>query len=218
MPDAEASEAKVFVRKPRFKRVATPRMPPFPSPEKAECVAAAPPEPIKSQPAQHHHHCTQKHCAHPHCARQNITYAISSLSPFAIQNVVAALLRGMGYYTPIVAAPGPDGGTDVLAYRDPLGLKPPHIRVQVKHKVAKTSRQDIAALKGGLHHHREIGVFVSTGGFSQDAEREARTSDVHIELIDGARLIDLWIDVYDKLAEDDKNLLRLKKVYVLAGE
>ena len=44
---------------------------------------------------------------------------IDGLSAYEFQDLVAALLRGMGYATPFVAEPGPDGGTDVLAYSDP---------------------------------------------------------------------------------------------------
>ena len=38
----------------------------------------------------------------------------------------------MGYYPSWVSPPGPDGGLDIVAYPDPLGKRPPRIKVQVK--------------------------------------------------------------------------------------
>lgn len=152
-------------------------------------------------------------------ARQEIQDFIEAMSPYEFQDLVAALLRGMGYFTPFVAPPGPDGGTDVIAYQDPLGTKKPHIRVQVKHrKSAKASREDIAALRGIIRQDREIGLFVASGGFTPPAVNEARAGTVHIELIDLERLFELWEDVYDKLSEEDRALLRLRRVSFLSPE
>lgn len=152
-------------------------------------------------------------------ARQEIQQYVESLGPYEFQDLVAALLRGMGYHTPYIAPPGPDGGTDIIAYQDPLGTAKPHIRVQVKHrKTAKATREEVAALRGIIRQDREIGLFVSSGGFSSDAIREARSGTVHIELIDLDRFLELWETCYDKLAEEDRGLLRLRRVSFLAPE
>ena len=52
-------------------------------------------------------------------ARSEIEDYIDSLGPYEFQDLIAALLRGMGYFTPFVAPRGKDGGLDILAYRDP---------------------------------------------------------------------------------------------------
>lgn len=152
-------------------------------------------------------------------ARQEIQQYVEALGPYEFQDLAAALLRGMGYHTPYVAPPGPDGGTDIIAYQDPLGTIKPHIRVQVKHrKTAKATREEVAALRGIIRQDREIGLFVSSGGFSSDAIREARSGTVHIELIDLDRFLELWESSYDRLAEEDRGLLRLRRVSFLAPE
>jgi len=152
-------------------------------------------------------------------ARQEIQEFIEAMGPYEFQDLVAALLRGMGYHTPFEAPPGPDGGTDIIAYQDPLGMKKPHIRVQVKHrKATKASREEVAALRGIIRQDREIGLFVSSGGFSPPAIAEARSGTVHIELIDLDRLLELWEAGYDKLSEEDRGLLRLRRVSFLAPE
>jgi restriction system protein len=150
-------------------------------------------------------------------ARGEIEDYVMALGPYEFQELVAALLRGMGYATPHIAAPGPDGGTDILAYPDPLGAKTPHVRVQVKHrKSQKAGREEIAALRGIIRQDREIGLFVSSGGFSGQSVSEARNGAVHIQLMDLDTFLESWMAYYDKLAEEDRALLRLRPVYFLA--
>ena len=38
----------------------------------------------------------------------------------------------MGYHVAWVAPPGKDRGIDILAWSDPLGTRPPRIKIQVK--------------------------------------------------------------------------------------
>lgn len=152
-------------------------------------------------------------------ARAEIEEHVKSLSPYEFQDLVGALLRGMGYSTPIEASPGPDGGTDILAYPDPIGAKSPHIRVQVKHRAKhKATREEIAALRGIIRQDREMGLFVSSSGFTSDALREARSGTAHIELMDLDRFLDQWMAHYGNLSEEDKARLRLRSVYFLAPE
>jgi restriction system protein len=152
-------------------------------------------------------------------ARAEIEDRVRALGPYEYQELVAALLRGMGYATPFVAPAGPGGGTDILAYPDPIGAKTPHIRVQVKHRATqKATRDEIAALRGIIRADREIGLFVSTAGFTSEAVREARQGAVHIELMDLNGLLEQWIAAYERLSEEDKGLLRLRRVYFLAPE
>lgn len=151
-------------------------------------------------------------------ARAEIDAYLDTLSAYDFQELVGALLEGMGYTTRFIARPGPDGGTDALAYVDPLGAHAPHIRVQVKHRDQSASREEIAALRGIIRAEREIGVFVSSGGFTRDATREAERGAVHIELIDLDRFLELWLQHYAKIPEAKRAKLRLEPVYFLAPE
>jgi restriction system protein len=149
-------------------------------------------------------------------ARTEIDEYLDTLSGYEFQDLVAALLEGMGYATNSVSAPGADGGTDVLAYVDPLGARTPHIRVQVKHRNQAASREDVAALRGIIRVDREIGLFVSSGGFTREARREAGHGAVHIELVDLDRFLALWLQHYSKIPDAKKAKLRLEPVYFLA--
>jgi restriction system protein len=143
---------------------------------------------------------------------------INSKNPYEFQDLVAALLRGMGYYTPFVAPKGKDGGVDIVAYRDPLGTESPRIQVQIKHRESTASVQEVRQLMGLLQKEGNVGIFVSTGGFSPDARTVARGSHVHVELIDLHRFIGLWQEFYPKLSDADKSLLPLRPIYFLATE
>jgi restriction system protein len=149
-------------------------------------------------------------------AREEIDAHLDALGGYEFQDLVAALLEGMGYATNIVSKPGADGGTDVLAYIDPLGAQTPHIRVQVKHRDQAASREDVAALRGIIRGDREIGLFVSSGGFTKEARREAGNGAVHIELVDLDRFLELWLQHYNKIPEVKRSKLRLEPVHFLA--
>ena len=46
--------------------------------------------------------------------------------------------------------PGPDGGVDLIATKDPLGLDEPRIKVQVKARQGATAASDVRQLRGTL--------------------------------------------------------------------
>jgi len=147
-------------------------------------------------------------------AIEGMTNYLNKKNPYEFQELVAALLRGMGYFTPFVAPKGKDGGVDIIAYKDPLGTTTPRIQVQVKHRESNASVKEIRELMG-LLKNGDVGIFISSAGFSADAKSTARLSSAHIELIDLNRFIQLWQDFYYKLSDQDKNLFRLKPIYFL---
>lgn len=141
---------------------------------------------------------------------------IDRKNEYEFQDLVAALLRGMGYFTPFVAPRGKDGGIDIIAYRDPLGTVSPRIKVQIKHRQDKAAVTEIRQLMGLLQKEGDVCIFVSSGGFTPDAKTAARTSHVHVELIDIDRFIALWKEFYAKMVDDDKILLPLYSIYFYA--
>ena len=153
-------------------------------------------------------------------ARDGIVEHIRKMAPGDLEKLVAALLRGMSYHTPIVASGGPDGGVDVLAYRDPLGATSPRLKVQVKHRIQSTQKSTLSELQAlnGLLTEGEVGVFVATAGFTASARNFVRAANNHLETIDMDRLIDLWREHYDALSDEDKALLPLRRIAFLDRE
>jgi restriction system protein len=141
---------------------------------------------------------------------------IAAKNAYEFQDLVAALLRGMDYYTPFVAPRGKDGGVDIIAYRDPFGIESPRIKVQVKHRQNSATVQEIRQLMGILQKDGDVGIFVSTGGYTPDAKATATGSHIHVQLLDLDDFINLWTDFYTKLKDEDRSLLPLTSVYLVA--
>jgi len=149
-------------------------------------------------------------------ARSEIEHHINGLDPYEFQKLVAELLTGMGYHVPFVASPGKDGGIDLVAYRDPLGINPPRIKVQVKHREQKMTAKEVRELAGILRKEGDIGLIVSSSGFTSDAKGEIQSSSKHIESMDLDRLIGLWQDNYGSISESGRLMLPLVKLFFLA--
>lgn len=151
-------------------------------------------------------------------AWEEIENHLRTMPPYDFQDLVAALLRAMGYHVTWVSPPGKDGGIDILAYGDPLGTRPPRIKVQVKRYAQKISVDGLRSFMALLSDD-DVGLFVTTGGFTRDAHDEARTQEKRkITLVDLQRLFDLWVQHYDKLKESDRRRLPLEPIYFLAPE
>lgn len=148
-------------------------------------------------------------------ALSGIREYIRKKNPYEFQDLVAALLRAMDYHTPFVAPKGKDGGVDVIAYVDPLGATTPRIKVQVKHYPdnpigVKEIRSLVGILRDG-----DIGLFVTSGTFSPAAKQEAITSKEYVKLIDGDEFITMWQQYYNKMTDEDKNMLPLRRIAFL---
>src|SRR5205807_468149 len=152
-------------------------------------------------------------------ARSEIEDYIKALGPYEFQELVAALLRGMGYYTPFVAPRGKDGGVDIFAYRDPLGSATPRLKVQVKHRhKQKVAVNEVRELVSLLTKDGDAGLIVSSGGFTGDAEAEIRRSSRHVEKMDLSDLIKLWDDHFDEMVEKDRRLMPIRRIAFLAPD
>lgn len=149
-------------------------------------------------------------------AQDQISKRIRAMNPYEFQNLCAALLRGMGYYTPFIAPKGKDGGIDIMAYENAAGVGQ-RIISQVKHypttAIDVTVVRNLAAL---LKKDNDTGIVFSSGIFTNDAIRFAREHKNNIRLIGFSELVRLWIDNYELLSEKDKDLLPLKAVYYVA--
>ncbi|MFF2912122.1 restriction endonuclease [Paenibacillus sp. NPDC057934] len=136
---------------------------------------------------------------------------ISNLDWKQMQELVAGILRGMGYKTRI-SPEGPDRGRDIQASPDGLGLEEPRIIVEVKHRKGQMGSNEIRSFTGGLRTG-DRGIYVSTGGFSKEAKYEAERSNIPMSLVDSNLLMELVIQYYDQFDSDTRALVPLKKIY-----
>lgn len=135
---------------------------------------------------------------------------VDKLDPWEMQELVGGLLQAMDYNVQI-SPKGPDGGVDVLAYKDAFGFEKPIIKVQVKHRKSAASAPEIQQLLGANPIDANS-LFVSTGGFTSHAEAVAKHNSVR--LVDLEELVRLVVQWYEQMPNDKRALLPLRKMYV----
>lgn len=140
---------------------------------------------------------------------------ILTLDPGEMEELVAAVLRAMGYKTR-VSPKGPDRGVDVFASPDGLGLEAPRIKAEVKHrKGTQIGSPEIRSFIGGLREG-DRGIYVSTGGFTREGRYEADRSIVPVTLVDLDELANLVVMYYESFDLNGRALVPLVRVYWVA--
>lgn len=131
--------------------------------------------------------------------------------PDQMEELVAGLIRGTGLEAQRTPK-GKDRGKDIVASSDGLGLGDIKIHVEVKHRKVKMGSDEIRKFLGGLRPPIK-GLFVSTGGFTQEAKYEAERSNIPITLMDIDMLVEHIFKNYENFDIDTRLLLPLRKIY-----
>ena len=143
---------------------------------------------------------------------------LRAMPPYELQDLVSDLLKALRYHIEWVAPPGKDGGVDIIAHTDPLGTQIPRIKVQVKGGSQKIDLQTLNSFLA-IVDKDDVGLYVSVGGFTKDAEDAARKQTTRkITLINVERLVDFWIEAYGKLDQKSRRRLPLSPIYFLTPE
>ena len=133
----------------------------------------------------------------------------------AMEALVDSILRAKGYVThrsPV----GPDKGVDLLVTPGPMGLGEPRICVQVKSGDDKQGRPVLNQLMGAMTNFNATqGLLVSWGGFTSEVEKERADHFFNVRLWNRKDLIEEVLENYDKLDEDIREQLPLKRIWVL---
>jgi restriction system protein len=136
---------------------------------------------------------------------------MSGLSGHDFEDFIAHLLECMGYTARATAKSG-DGGVDVIAHMDALGLQPPIIKVQCKRMTSPIGIAEVNQLLGTLGEG-EFGLFVCLGSYTRPAiELERNRSK--LRLIDGEQFVEMVLENYGKLSPRYRTLVPLKQIYV----
>lgn len=125
--------------------------------------------------------------------------------------LVAGFLRMLGYKTSMTSK-GSDGGRDIIASPDGLGLEQPRIIAEVKHRKGQMGAAQIRAFIGGLRNS-DSGLYVSTSGFSKEARYEADRATMPIRLLDLDGFVRLLVDNYDSADDEVRAILPLTRIY-----
>ncbi len=145
-------------------------------------------------------------------AHEFIKDKINKLDWEQMQELVAGILRAMGYKTKISPS-GPDKGKDIVASPDGFGFEQPRIVVEVKHRPKSAmGSQEIRSFLGGRHKD-DKGLYVSTGGFSKDAQYEAERASIPLTLMDLDDLVHAITTHYESMDMETRVLVPLMKLY-----
>ena len=135
-----------------------------------------------------------------------------------LARLVNAVLRAQGYKTE-VSPPGPDGGVDILAGSGSLGLDQPSLCVQVKSGSGAEGQKTFNELHGVVAKFAsQQGLLVSWGGFTHAVKMDARKDFFKIRLWNQGDIVDAILENYERLDDDIKAELPLKRVWVVVND
>lgn len=135
------------------------------------------------------------------------------LSHQEFEEFTAALLRALGYQARVTQFTQ-DGGVDVIAHRDPLGVEPPQIKVQCKHLTGTVGAPDVQQLIG-TQGPGELCLFVTLGSYSRDALAIERQRP-GLRLLSGEDVVTMTLEHYADLPESWRAIIPLTRVLVVA--
>lgn len=140
---------------------------------------------------------------------------IQKFKGHGLSRLVEAILIAQGYTT-YLSPEGPDKGIDILAAPGALGFGSPRICVQVKSSSAPIEAATLNQLIGCMQNvQADQGLLVSWGGFKSSIDREKPAQFFRVRLWDQDDLIDALLSNYDKLGEDLRTDIPLKRIWTV---
>ncbi len=152
-------------------------------------------------------------------ARDQIEKRIASVfAGHDFTRLVAAVLTAQGYTTR-VSPPGADNGIDIVAGSGPLGLESPRLVAQVKSGSHIVDQPTLQALIGAVQDtHADNGLIVSWSGYTIAVRRRVNELFFRVRLWGREELLDNILIVYDRLPEDIRAELPLRRTWTLVLE
>lgn len=131
--------------------------------------------------------------------------------------LIGALLEAEGFRNNI-SSPGPDNGIDIVAGKGPLGFDPPRLVVQCKSGNQVCDLPTLNALIGSVHSlSADHGLLVSWGGFKISVQKQTNSQFFKIRLWDSDAVLDALFKAYDRLPEEIRKELPLKRTWMLVA-
>ena len=130
---------------------------------------------------------------------------------YQLEPFVAELFRAMGYRANTTRK-SKDDGVDVIAHRDELGIEPPILKIQVKSGEGPIG-SDVVKAFYAVVHERDVGIFITVGGYTVAAAEFARTRG-NLKLINGIEFVDLIQKYYDRLDINFRKQIPLRRILV----
>jgi restriction system protein len=131
------------------------------------------------------------------------------------ERLVENILRAQGYQTSRTGK-GADGGVDIVAGRGAMGFDAPRLCVQVKSSQYPEDIKTVRELQGVVRQFgAQQGLLVSWGGYKASVAAEKRRLFFEIRLWNADDVIDAILENYERLSDDIKAELPLKRIWTL---
>ncbi len=135
-----------------------------------------------------------------------------------LARLVEAILQAQGYTT-YRSPEGSDGGADILAGNGPLGFGTPRLCVEVKSEASPIDRPTVDKLLGAVgKFNAQEGLFISWSGFKSNVQKELAASFFRVRLWSQKELLEQLFVYYERLDEDIKAELPLKRIWTVAAQ
>jgi restriction system protein len=118
-----------------------------------------------------------------------------------------------------VSPPGTDGGVDILAGNGPLGFSEPNLCVQVKSGNGPLSSNVVNELRGAMQNTgAKHGLLVSWDGFKPTVYKQSANAFFALRLWRRVEILEQLFATYDKLDDEIKAELPLKRIWTVANQ
>ncbi|MDR0458118.1 MAG: restriction endonuclease [Burkholderiaceae bacterium] len=152
-------------------------------------------------------------------ARDKIATLVSArFKGHGLTRLVEGILKAQGYTT-YRSPEGADGGSDILAGSGFLGFSAPRLCVEVKSEDSPIGREPVDKLLGAMtKFNADQGLFVAWGGFKGNVQKELASQFFRLRLWTQKELLEQLFEQYERLDEDLKAELPLKRVWMVASQ
>lgn len=135
-----------------------------------------------------------------------------------MEDLINEILKAKGFTT-YRSPEGADHGVDLLASPDTLGFGSPKICIQVKTNDTPIDRPTLDQLIGTMsNYNADYGMLVSWSGFKTSVIREIPKQFFKVRLWDSRTIIQEIFNNYEKLSDDIRSEIPLKRVWMLNVE
>ena len=135
-----------------------------------------------------------------------------------MEELIEEILKAKGFTT-YRSPEGADYGIDLLASSDTLGFGSPRICVQIKTSDTPVDRPTLDQLIGTMSNfNADFGLLVSWSGFKTSVIKEIPKQFFKVRLWDSQKIIEEIFNNYEKLSDNIKTEIPLKRVWMLNTE
>jgi restriction system protein len=128
--------------------------------------------------------------------REELLAVLLALPPEGFERLSQRLLRESGFVQVVVTGRSGDGGIDGYGTLQVNPLVSFKVLFQCKRYTKSVSPSEVRDFRSAMQGRADKGIVITTGTFTSEARREAARDGVPpIELVDGEKLVNMFVDL-----------------------